>query len=70
MNNNFPFSDVKSLGKRIQVDSTGMFNMLGWALTSVAQLVVCRPAKQKVSGLIPNQGICLGCGFGSWPGSL
>ena len=33
------------------------------ALTRVAHLVGCRPAKQKVSGPIPGQGICLGCKF-------
>ena len=34
------------------------------ALTSGAQLVGCRPAKQKAAGLIPGQGTRLGCGFG------
>ena len=31
------------------------------ALTSMAQLVECHPAKQKVAGLMPRQGTCLGC---------
>ena len=31
------------------------------ALTGIAQLVRLRPAKQKVTGLIPSQGTCLGC---------
>ena len=32
------------------------------ALTSVAQMVGCCPAKLKVAGLIPSQDTCLGCG--------
>ena len=32
------------------------------ALTCVAQLVEHRLVKQKVAGLIPSQGTCLGCG--------
>ena len=32
-------------------------------LTAMAQLVGCRPAKQKVAGSVPGQGTCLGCGF-------
>ena len=35
-------------------------------LIDVAQLVGCRPAKPKVIGSVPGQGICLGCGQGSW----
>ena len=27
----------------------------------MAQLVECHPAKQKVAGLMPRQGTCLGC---------
>ena len=34
------------------------------ALTRVAQLAGCHSAKRKVTGLIPGQGTCLGCGFG------
>ena len=37
-----------------------------FALTGVAQLVGHHPAKQKVAGLSPSQGIRLGCEFGSW----
>ena len=33
------------------------------ALAGVAQLVGHCPAKQKVAGLIPSQGTCLGCRF-------
>ena len=33
-------------------------------LTNVAQLAGCHPAKQKVIGLIPSQGTCLGFSFG------
>ena len=32
----------------------------------VAQLVGHYPAKQRVTGLIPGQGNCLGCRFGAW----
>ena len=34
------------------------------ALTRVARLAGCHSAKRKVTGLIPGQGTCLGCGFG------
>ena len=34
------------------------------ALTSVAQLVRCRPTKQNVTGWTPGQGTCLGCSQG------
>ena len=33
------------------------------ALTNVAQLIGCRPVKQKVTSSIPGQGTCLGCRF-------
>ena len=38
------------------------------ALTSMAQWVGHHPANQKVAGLIPGQGTCLGCGPGPWIG--
>ena len=31
------------------------------ALAGVAQWTECRPVSQRVTGLIPNQGTCLGC---------
>ena len=34
------------------------------ALAYVAQLVELQPMSRKVTGLIPGQGTCLGCGFG------
>ena len=34
---------------------------MGAALTGVAQWVGCRTVNQKVTGLIPSQGACLGC---------
>ena len=40
------------------------------ALTSVAQWVGHHLAKQKATGSVPNQGTCLGCGFGPWSGHL
>ena len=35
--------------------------MLGLALAGVAQWIEYQPAKQRVNGLIPKQGTCLGC---------
>ena len=35
------------------------------ALAGVAQWIECWPANQRVTGLIPSQGTCLGCGSGS-----
>ena len=34
------------------------------ALTGLAQWIKCQPVNQSVSGLIPSQGTCLGCGPG------
>ena len=34
------------------------------ALTGVAQWIECRPSNQRVTGSIPTQGTCLGCGPG------
>ena len=34
------------------------------ALAGVAQWTACRPTNQRVVGLIPGQGTCLGCGTG------
>ena len=34
------------------------------ALAGVAQWIECWPANQSVTGLIPSQGTCLGCGPG------
>ena len=31
------------------------------ALAGEAQWIECQPVNQKVAGLIPSQGICLGC---------
>ena len=36
----------------------------GLALAGVAQQIEHQPEKQKVTGLIPDQGTCLGCGPG------
>ena len=41
---------------------------MGRALTGVAQLAGHHPAKQKVAGSIPSQGMNLGCGFSPWWG--
>ena len=35
------------------------------ALPGVVQWIGCRPMDQKVIGLIPSQGTCLGCGPGT-----
>ena len=32
------------------------------ALAGVAQWIQCQPENQRVAGLIPSQGTCLGCG--------
>ena len=37
----------------------------GHALACVAQWIECGPVNQKVSGLIPSRGTCLGCELGS-----
>ena len=34
------------------------------ALAGVAQWIECGPANQRVTGPIPSQGTCLGCGPG------
>ena len=39
-----------------------------WALSSVAELVGCHPAKQKVASSIAGLGTYLGCRFGPWSG--
>ena len=46
------------------------FNRYYQALTCVAQLIGHSPTKRKVTGLIPSQGTCLGCGSGPWLGCL
>ena len=38
--------------------------MFKLALAGVAQWIDCQPANQRVTGLIPGQGTCLGCGPG------
>ena len=40
------------------------------ALTGLAQWIECRPANQKVTGLMPNQGTFLGCGARSPVGGV
>ena len=42
-----------------------LLNSKGLVLASVAQMVGHHPVNQKVMNLIPFQGICPGCGFGS-----
>ena len=37
----------------------------GKALAGVAQWIECWPANERVTGLIPSQGTCLGCRPGS-----
>ena len=39
-----------------------MIRRLGPALAGVSQRTECRSANQRVTGLIPSQGTCLGCG--------
>ena len=38
------------------------------ALAGVAQWTECQSVNQRVAGLIPSQGTCLGCGPSSWTG--
>ena len=38
--------------------------MKNTGLASVAQWIECRPVNQRVTGSIPSQGTCLGCGPG------
>ena len=37
------------------------YKKISLTLAGVAQWTECRPANQKVTGLIPSQGTCLGC---------
>ena len=39
-------------------------NVLDMALAGVPQWIECWPVNQGVTGSIPGQGPCLGCGFG------
>ena len=39
-----------------------------FALAGVAQWIECQPVNQRVTGSIPSQGTCLGCGPGTWWG--
>ena len=39
------------------------------ALAGVAQCIECQPENQRIAGLIPSQGTCLGCGPGPWLGT-
>ena len=38
------------------------------AMGGIAQWIECQPANQRVAGLIPNQGTCLGCRPGTQQG--
>ena len=49
--------------------SLAAFKILSLALTSVAQLVGCSPAKLKVARSIPGRGTCLGCRFSPGQGA-
>ena len=39
-------------------------NISEYALAGVAQWTKCQPVNQRVAGLIPSQGTCLGCRLG------
>ena len=47
-----------------------LWKMASGALAGVAQLVGYHPTNQKVTGSIPGQGKCLGCGFGPQSGRV
>ena len=44
--------------------------MVTQALAGVAQWIEHWPTNQKVTGSIPSQGTCLGCGPGPWLGGM
>ena len=44
--------------------------MANSALVGVVQWIECQPANQRVSGSIPSQGTCLGCGPGPQLGGM
>ena len=46
------------------------YKIMNLALAGVAQWIECRPANQRIAGLIPSQGTCLGCGPGPELGAL
>ena len=68
---NSPFCWIQAWqGGIASIWRTGLVHSPSWcyknrsaALTYVAQLIGHHPAKQKVTGLIPSQGTCLGCRF-------
>ena len=41
-------------------------SIMDGALAGVAQWIEYRPVNQRVTGSIPSQGTCLGCGLGPW----
>ena len=71
---NSPFCWIQAWqGGIASIWRTGLVHSPSWcyknrsaALTYVAQLIGHHPAKQKVTGLIPSQGTCLGCRCGPW----
>ena len=50
--------------------SPGIIKIVNTAMTGVAQWVGDHSTKQKVTGLIPSQGTCLGCEPGPQSGCI
>ena len=58
--------NLKRNQKEILDLKTAIIKMKNFALAGVAQWIECWPANRKVTGSIPGQGTCLGCGPGPW----
>ena len=59
------FSSLFYLFRHKFLSSLNIFKIVYWTLAGVAQWIECWPANQRVTNLIPSQGICLGCRPGS-----
>ena len=63
--------DQKKKALQMMAGSTNwrrVFKYGQWALADVAQCIEHLPVNPKVTGLIPSQGTCLGCGPGTYLG--
>ena len=60
---------LKQLGKCICILENDILKINRRALAGVAQWIKCYSVNQRVAGLIPSGGTCLGCGPGSLWGS-
>ena len=55
------YKEISKLSNRKTDKAIKMCKSTNLALAGVAQWIECRPGKQRVAGLIPSQGTCLGC---------